>query len=92
MAYVIAAPCIGAKDTACVDVCPCDCIHPRRDEPGFDGAPQLYIDPNVCIDCGACLPVCPVTAIFPQEDLPAEWRHFAAINAEWYGKQEAAAG
>ena len=33
MAYVIAEPCIGTKDTACVDVCPVDCIHPRKDEP-----------------------------------------------------------
>ncbi len=32
MAYVIAEPCIGTKDTACVDVCPVDCIHPRKDE------------------------------------------------------------
>ena len=29
MAYVITEPCIGTKDTACVDVCPVDCIHPR---------------------------------------------------------------
>src|SRR6185369_1378005 len=28
MAYVIAEPCIGTKDTACVDACPVDCIHP----------------------------------------------------------------
>jgi NAD-dependent dihydropyrimidine dehydrogenase PreA subunit len=33
MAYVIAEPCVGTKDTACVDVCPVDCIHPRKDEP-----------------------------------------------------------
>ncbi len=26
MAYVIAEPCIGTKDTACVDVCPVECI------------------------------------------------------------------
>jgi NAD-dependent dihydropyrimidine dehydrogenase PreA subunit len=26
MAYVITEPCIGTKDTACVDVCPVDCI------------------------------------------------------------------
>ena len=36
MAYVIAEPCIGTKDTACVDVCPVDCIHPRKDEPEFE--------------------------------------------------------
>lgn len=32
MAYVIAEPCIGVKDTACVDACPVDCIHPKKDE------------------------------------------------------------
>ena len=70
MAYVIAEPCIGTKDTACVDVCPVDCIHPPKNRtyedgrPVFDEVPQLYIDPTECIDCGACVPVCPVTAIF----------------------------
>ena len=32
MAYIIAEPCIGTKDTACVDVCPVDCIHPTKNE------------------------------------------------------------
>jgi ferredoxin len=36
--YVICEPCIGTKDTACVDVCPVDCIHPRKDEPEFESA------------------------------------------------------
>jgi Na+-translocating ferredoxin:NAD+ oxidoreductase RNF subunit RnfB len=31
MAYVIAEPCIGTKDHACVDACPVDCIHPKKD-------------------------------------------------------------
>ncbi len=70
MAYVIAEPCIGTKDSACVDVCPVDCIHPRKDEADFEAATQLYINPDECIDCGACVPVCPVTAIFALEDLP----------------------
>ena len=86
MAYVIAAPCIGAKDTACVDACPVDCIHPRKDEPDFDSTAQLYIDPQECIDCGACVPVCPVSAIFALDDLPAKWVHFAQINADHYDK------
>ena len=63
MAYIIAEPCINTKDTACVDVCPVDCIHPRKDEANFAEVPQLYIDPVECIDCGACVPVCPVSAI-----------------------------
>jgi NAD-dependent dihydropyrimidine dehydrogenase PreA subunit len=64
MAYVIAEPCIDVKDTACVDACPVDCIHVRKNESDFAGAAQLYIDPVECIDCGACVPVCPVSAIF----------------------------
>ena len=36
MVYVIAEPCIGTKDTACVDVCPVDCIHPKKDEANFE--------------------------------------------------------
>lgn len=89
MAYVIAEPCIGTKDTACVDVCPVDCIHPRKDEPAFANETQLYIHPTECIDCGACVPVCPVTAIFALEDLPEKWANFAPINSDWYQKKQA---
>ena len=46
MAYVIAEPCIGTKDNSCVEVCPVDCIHPTPDEPDYDAAPMLYIDPE----------------------------------------------
>ena len=28
---------------------------------------QLYIDPSVCINCGACVPECPVDAIYSDE-------------------------
>ena len=38
MAYIIAEPCIGTKDTACVEVCPVDCIHPMKDADGFEAA------------------------------------------------------
>ena len=86
MAYIIAEPCIGTKDTACVDVCPVDCIHPKKDETGFEGVEQLYIDPDECIDCNACVPACPVSAIFALEDLPEKWAHFVEINANWYKK------
>lgn len=84
MAYVIAEPCIGTKDSACVNVCPVDCIHPRKDEDGFEEANQLYIDPDTCIDCGACVPECPVSAIFPLDDVPEEWRQYIEINAEHF--------
>ena len=86
MAYVIAQPCIGVKDAACVSVCPMDCIHPAGSEEGFAAAEQLFIDPSECIDCGLCVHECPVNAIFPQEDLPAEWAEFIEKNAAYYKK------
>ena len=46
---------------------------------------MLYIDPQVCIDCGGCVPVCPVQAIYDDVVIPedkTEWveknRVFAA--------------
>ena len=71
MTYIIAEPCVGTCDTACVEVCPVDCIHGPHDKTGAgaeakaDGfVPEendsLYIDPEECIDCGACEPECPV--------------------------------
>ena len=68
---------------------PVDCIHPKKNttwddaRPGFDGIPQLYIDPIECIDCGACVPVCPVSAIFALHDLPEKWKHYTEINASY---------
>ena len=53
MPFIITDPCIETKDTACVDVCPVDCIHPRKDEPQFAEATMLYIHPDECVDCGA---------------------------------------
>ncbi len=84
MAYVITEPCIGTKDTACVNVCPVDCIHPRKDEGDFADSMQLYIDPDTCIDCGACVPECPVSAIFAGDDVPDKWKSYAEMNADWY--------
>jgi ferredoxin len=45
---------------------------------------MLYIDPEVCIDCGACEPACPVQAIFPADLTPEKWKQFIQINADWY--------
>ncbi len=91
MAYIIAEPCVGTCDTACVDVCPVDCIQPTKDtwaEKGFDannlGHKMLYIDPEECIDCAACEPECPPGAIFEEDDLPEEWSHFIEINAQYF--------
>jgi len=85
MAYIICEPCVGTKDTACVDVCPVDCIHPRKDEPGFAAADMLYIHPDECIDCGACVPACPVDAIFSLDETPHQWSGYIRKNADYYG-------
>src|ERR1035437_6005206 len=86
MAYVIAEPCIGTKDTACVDSCPVDCIHPKKDSDKFATEEMLYIDPVECIDCGACVPVCPVSAIFALDDLPEKWKEYTERNAKYFGR------
>ena len=87
MAYVIAQPCIGVKDTACVEVCPVDCIHPTKEEHGFEQSEQLFIDPGVCIDCGLCVHECPVEAIWLDTDMPVQWISFIEKNAAYYRQQ-----
>lgn len=82
MAYVITDSCI--KDELCVDVCPTDCIHPKKDEPAFEVATQLYVDPVGCIDCGACVPACTSDSIIPVDDLSEEQKVFIEKNASFY--------
>ena len=82
MAYVITDTCI--KDLLCVDVCPIDCIHPKKDEPAFETATQLFVDPAGCIDCGACIPVCTSDSIYAADDLPDELKGFMETNANFY--------
>jgi ferredoxin len=78
MSYIITSKCVDTCDAACVRVCPVDCIHGPIDPNGgskeLDSIPkderkgmQLYINPDVCITCGACLPECPVDAITEDE-------------------------
>lgn len=78
MSYIIGKACDGVCDTACVNVCPVDCIHGPIDVNGMGKEVanmnkeqliglQLYIDPKICIDCGACVPECPVDAIYDSE-------------------------
>jgi len=74
MAFVVTSPCDGCKYTDCVTVCPCDCFH--------EGETMLYIDPELCIDCGACEPECPVDAIFFEDSVPEQWRDCIPLNAE----------
>ena len=94
MTYIIAEPCVGTCDTACVEVCPVDCIHGPFDrewagaeakEDGFDPTDKmLYIHPEECIDCGACEPECPVEAIFEEDAVPDEWSKFIKMNYDFF--------
>ena len=84
MPHIIAEPCIVTKDTSCTDACPVDCIHPTKDEPDYETAEMLYIDPDTCIDCGLCVDECPVRAIFAEEDLPEEWSSYVQVNLDFY--------
>ena len=80
MPHVITRACIGTCDTACVDLCPVDCIAgpvplpelrtlaPSQRVQRFPSI-QLFIDPAECVDCGACLPECPAEAIEASADL-----------------------
>src|SRR3954447_2014285 len=86
VAYIICEPCIGTKDSACVDVCPVDCIHPRKDEPEFAAAEMLYIHPDERLDCGACVPACPVEAIFALDEMPDKWKNYIPVNAQYFQK------
>ena len=86
MTHTITSPCIGTKDTACVDVCPVDCIHPRKDEEAFEKIEFLAIDPETCIDCGACVPACPVEAIFPEDDVPEAEKPYIEKNKAYFQK------
>ena len=82
MTRVITSKCIGTKTADCVEVCPVDCIHPKKDEAGFAEAKHLFINPDECIDCGACVPECPVNAIFAEDEVPAEWQAWIPVNYE----------
>lgn len=100
MSYIIGNKCVGVCDTACVEVCPVDCINgpisidgrgeevlnmTEEEKKGL----QLYIDPIECIDCGACVPECPVEAIYTDEEEAIAEGELEAVkkNYEFYGKK-----
>ena len=95
MAYFITQSCVGICDTACVHVCPSDCIispvdlaKVRAVAPEARGKHfptlQLFIDPEECIDCGACQPECPVDAIYLDDDAGPELRADLERNAAFF--------
>ena len=96
MAFVITEPCISTCDTACVQVCPVDCIHGPIDTEGagaevegMDSVAglQLYIHPDECIDCGACEPECPVDAIYDEDEVPDEYEPSIDKNYSFFAQE-----
>ena len=77
MTYVIVEPCIGEKNSSCVDVCPVSCI--------YEAEEMYYINPDECIECGACEPECPVNAIFHDSAVPDEGKSYTEKNRELSG-------
>lgn len=68
MTHIITSLCL--RDSACVEVCPVECIVPGKPENEW---PWYFIDPDTCIDCGACVPECPFEAIFTEAEVPSEY-------------------
>lgn len=99
MSYIIGHPCVSTCDTACVNVCPVDCINGPIDVDGIGEEVQgmtkeelegkmLYINPEECIDCGACVPECPVDAIYDSEEEAIEkdgTDEYVKRNYKFYG-------
>ena len=70
MTYIITRLCRECVDTACVAVCPVDCIYRYTGSDAASFPNQLYIHHDECIDCGACEPECPWQAIFEEPAVP----------------------
>lgn len=98
MSFIIGKNCVGCLDMACINVCPVDCINgpiyiDKRGEEVHTmseeekATKQVYIDPSMCILCGACVPECPVDAIYRDEAeaITLEDEESIHKNYEFYG-------
>ena len=98
MSHIILSPCVSTCDTACVAVCPVNCIHGPIDVEGAGEevenmskeelvGKQLYINPDECINCAACIPECPVDAIVDDEQEAIEKGELDSVkkNYEFFG-------
>jgi len=83
MAFVITRLCRDCVDGSCIEVCPVsDCIVEHRPREGTSNLPnQLFINPDLCIDCACCEPACPWEAIALDDDVPKVFADDIALNA-----------
>lgn len=72
MTTLVTDNCQRCRFTECVTSCPVSAFHAGED--------MLFINPDVCVDCGACIPKCPVQAIYEDLDLPDESEGWIDIN------------
>ena len=83
MAHVVTRLCRDCVDGSCIEVCPVSkCFVEQR--PGERTAQlpnQLFINPDLCIDCGACVSECPWEAIALDDDVPHVFADDIALNA-----------
>ena len=80
MTLVVTQACVDVKDRSCSQVCPADCL--------YEGERMMYINPDLCINCGACEPVCPTEAIRFEDELEGEDEKFLDINAQFFEQQD----
>lgn len=73
MTTLVTDNCQRCRFTECVTACPVSAFRA--------GEEMLFIDPDVCVDCGACIPKCPVQAIYEDLDLPEQLNEWVEINA-----------
>ena len=94
MSHIILSPCVSTCDTACVAVCPVNCIHGPIDVEGAGEevenmskeelvGKQLYINPDECINCAACIPECPVDAIVDDEQEAIDRGELESVNKNY---------
>lgn len=81
MPWVITRLCADCQDTACVKVCPVDCIYGLTvDDANY--RKQLFIHPEECINCAACEPECPWGAIFEDAATPEIFKEDIELNVK----------
>lgn len=75
--FVITRLCRDCIDGSCLEVCPVDVIwqHDGQDLPN-----QLFIEPELCIGCGACAPECPWEAIYCVDEVPEAFADDIDLN------------
>lgn len=66
MPYMITKRC-EKTDYACIEACPFDCIQLKASSPRRKS--RLYVDTELCTNCGACALACPENLFAPMTDV-----------------------